>query len=76
VIINCCELEYEENRDEKYRDRYLFLNIPEGKKGQRQLLAMLPQALRFAQAPMQQGKRVLVHCAKGKRLHWVIMLVA
>ncbi|RKP10460.1 tRNA A64-2'-O-ribosylphosphate transferase [Thamnocephalis sphaerospora] len=66
VIINCCELEYEANRDEKLRGRYLFLNIPEGKKGQNRLLATLPLALQFAEAPMREHKRILVHCAKGQ----------
>ncbi|RUP45765.1 tRNA A64-2'-O-ribosylphosphate transferase [Jimgerdemannia flammicorona] len=66
VIINCTELEYEGNRDERHAGRYLQLAIPEGKKGQHVLARMIPRALEFVEGPLREGRRVLVHCAKGQ----------
>ncbi|KAI9490517.1 tRNA A64-2'-O-ribosylphosphate transferase [Zychaea mexicana] len=62
-IINCTPTHYEEIDKEHC---YLQLPIPEGKKGQQQLFESIPKALAFVKEPLQQEKRILVHCAKGQ----------
>ncbi|KAG0174566.1 hypothetical protein DFQ28_005721 [Apophysomyces sp. BC1034] len=64
IVVNCTLLEYEENK--KYKDRYLQLAIPEGKKGQQALYDSIPTALNFVKKPLAENKRVLIHCAKGQ----------
>ncbi|KAK9720284.1 tRNA A64-2'-O-ribosylphosphate transferase, variant 2 [Basidiobolus ranarum] len=65
-IINCCELEYNDNLDETHKSEYLHLNIPEGKKGQSTLLELIPKALEFAKEKLTENRTILVHCAQGK----------
>jgi tRNA A64-2'-O-ribosylphosphate transferase len=66
VVINCTEHEYEENKSEVYRKRYLHLNIPASKRGQHELLKCIPTALDFCKEPILASKTILVHCAEGK----------
>ncbi|PIA17179.1 initiator tRNA phosphoribosyl transferase [Coemansia reversa NRRL 1564] len=65
AIINCGAPEYESNKDPALAARYLFLSIPEGKRGQIALGKSIPCALAFVYAYVQRGARVLVHCSQG-----------
>lgn len=65
VIINCTPTDYEENTKESYKGRYLKLPIPEGKKGQYTLFECIPTALNFVRPHLINGRRILIHCAKG-----------
>jgi len=64
VVINCTQLEYPSLTGEL--PNYLFLDIPEGKKGQVKLLGSIPKALSFVEEKLRRGDRILVHCAQGK----------
>ena len=66
AIINCGSEAFDVDK-EKYA--YLFLDIPEGKKGQSRLLDCIPRALEFSESCIKQKKRVLVHCLHG--IHFV-----
>ncbi|KAJ2958817.1 hypothetical protein NQZ79_g5685 [Umbelopsis isabellina] len=66
VVINCTEHEYEENKIEKYKKRYLHLNIPASKRGQHELFKCIPTAIEFCKEPIRASKTILVHCAEGK----------
>jgi tRNA A64-2'-O-ribosylphosphate transferase len=67
VIINCTTLEYPDIcLTPCTKSQYLFLNIPEGKKGQHEILKAIPKALEFVGPFIRAGKKVLVHCAQGK----------
>ncbi|KAI9090966.1 tRNA A64-2'-O-ribosylphosphate transferase [Phlyctochytrium arcticum] len=46
--------------------RYVFLPIPEGKKGQHALYKLLPSVLETVLPAIQQGHRILIHCMQGK----------
>jgi tRNA A64-2'-O-ribosylphosphate transferase len=50
---------------EELSKRYLFLNIPEGKKGQHVFFESIPKMLKFVTEPLSFGKKVLFHCAQG-----------
>lgn len=63
VVVNCTLNEYEDNKERK---GYLHLKIAEGKKGQNALFDCIPTALEFVRQPLSEGKRVLIHCAKGQ----------
>jgi tRNA A64-2'-O-ribosylphosphate transferase len=67
VVINCGALQYEEHMklEAESKDRYLFLSIPEGKKGQHALYQYLPQASDYILKSLKESKQVLVHCAQG-----------
>ncbi|KAJ3288456.1 hypothetical protein HDU76_007668 [Blyttiomyces sp. JEL0837] len=45
---------------------YLYLPIPEGKKGQKALGDCLEIGVGFLELVLKRGGRVLVHCAQGK----------
>jgi tRNA A64-2'-O-ribosylphosphate transferase len=66
AVLNCCHLEYEENTHDDLRERYLFLDIPEGKKGEKHLGKGIPLALQFVWENNLLGKRILIHCSQGK----------
>lgn len=65
VVVNCTQLEFEENKNEAYKHRYLQLPIPEGKKGQHALYNSIPVVLDFVKPHLAQHRKVLVHCTKG-----------
>ncbi|KAI7865723.1 tRNA A64-2'-O-ribosylphosphate transferase [Spinellus fusiger] len=65
LVVNCTLLEYEENKADAYKGRYLQLPIPEGKKGQQALFDHIGPALVFVKQPLLEKRKVLVHCAKG-----------
>ena len=63
AIINCGAQEfiYPEN------SHYLFLQIPEGKKGQYELFNSLPKAFEFVKKQLEIDpiRKILVHCMQG-----------
>ncbi|KAJ1822324.1 tRNA A64-2'-O-ribosylphosphate transferase [Coemansia sp. RSA 2598] len=66
AVINCGAPEYRGNGDQALAAKYLFLEIPEGKKGQVALGRSIRAALEFARPFVQDpGKRLLVHCSQG-----------
>ncbi|KAI8822457.1 tRNA A64-2'-O-ribosylphosphate transferase [Fimicolochytrium jonesii] len=68
VVINCGSPEHPPELLDKAAEegKYLFLPIPEGKKGQHALFSCLPMVLAFVKGPLRERKRVLVHCMQGK----------
>ncbi|KAG2175394.1 hypothetical protein INT43_001041 [Umbelopsis isabellina] len=66
IVINCTEHEYEENKNEKYKKRYLHLNIPESKRGQHAFFKCIPTAIDFCKEPILTSQTILVHGAEGK----------
>ncbi|KAJ1801026.1 tRNA A64-2'-O-ribosylphosphate transferase [Coemansia sp. RSA 2399] len=68
AIINCGAPPYAEHsvQDENLALRYIYLPIPEGKRGQAELGNQIPRALAFVLPFLRvPGKRVLVHCSQG-----------
>lgn len=65
-MINCSHLEYPNMPDHAHSDQYLFLNIPEGKRGERKLGQSIPLALSFSQPHILAKHRILIHCSQGK----------
>ncbi|KAJ2803702.1 tRNA A64-2'-O-ribosylphosphate transferase [Coemansia guatemalensis] len=65
AIVNCGAPEYEANKDPALKARYLYLPIPEGKRGQVALGKSIPHALAFLHAYVKRGAKVLVHCSQG-----------
>ncbi|KAJ2602551.1 tRNA A64-2'-O-ribosylphosphate transferase [Coemansia sp. RSA 1722] len=66
AVINCGAPEYQDNRDEALKSKYLYLDIPEGKRGQVQLGKSIEGAIRFAKRFVENpGMRLLVHCSQG-----------
>ncbi|KAJ1922001.1 tRNA A64-2'-O-ribosylphosphate transferase [Mycoemilia scoparia] len=65
AIINCGAPEYEPNKTPALKSRYLYLPIPEGKKGQHALGENIPMALDFARKVLLKNEKVLVHCSQG-----------
>ncbi|RCI01688.1 hypothetical protein CU098_010189 [Rhizopus stolonifer] len=63
VIINCSEHEHAEN---KGRENYLHLPVPEGKKGQIVFGSSIQKAIDFVREPLLNQKRILVHGRTGK----------
>ncbi|RHZ80565.1 hypothetical protein Glove_134g83 [Diversispora epigaea] len=53
------------NNDDNYDNKYLQLSIPEGKKGQNKLFSSIPIALGFVKKPLEEKKRILIHCKVG-----------
>ncbi|KAJ8331287.1 tRNA A64-2'-O-ribosylphosphate transferase [Batrachochytrium dendrobatidis] len=70
VIINCGAREFPENTIYKNAEQgklYVYLDIPEGKKGQNKLFDCIPAAIQCVQGKfMSQGRRILVHCMQGR----------
>ncbi|KAH6568254.1 hypothetical protein BASA62_005565 [Batrachochytrium salamandrivorans] len=70
VIINCGAREFTANNaytDATKGRRYLYLDIPEGKKGQNKLFECIPKALKYIEGDiMCPGRRILIHCTQGK----------
>ncbi|KAI8799568.1 tRNA A64-2'-O-ribosylphosphate transferase [Cladochytrium replicatum] len=68
AIINCGAPEYLDNctGENSLTEKYLFLPIPEGKRGSSQLAAEIPNVLAFVHKKLSQRKRILIHCAQGK----------
>jgi tRNA A64-2'-O-ribosylphosphate transferase len=62
AIINCGAPTIEVPKDYPY----LYLDIPEGKKGQHQLLKSIPSAIEFLEGVYKGDATVLVHCVQGK----------
>lgn len=69
-IINCSVTEYD-NMNSKH---YLHLPIPEGKKGQIIFGTSIQKAIEFAQKPILENKKILVHCSTGKRVKFSTFL--
>ncbi|KAJ2160623.1 tRNA A64-2'-O-ribosylphosphate transferase [Coemansia sp. RSA 552] len=67
AVVNCGAPEYEPNQDPSLGDRYLFLPIPEGKKGQVALGKSIPRALEFIRPFLaaKENPAVLIHCSQG-----------
>ncbi|KAL7747548.1 tRNA A64-2'-O-ribosylphosphate transferase [Sorochytrium milnesiophthora] len=65
-IINCSQNEFDYSGTPHVR--YLFLNIPEGRKGQRVLFNSFAPAISWfrTHALDNEAKNVLVHCDQGK----------
>lgn len=61
VVVNCCFEEFESLESEKY----LFLNIPDGKKGAQQFLKCIPVLLTFLKPFINTKKRILLHSKFG-----------
>uniref|UniRef100_A0A7S2WAW5 Initiator tRNA phosphoribosyl transferase n=1 Tax=Mucochytrium quahogii TaxID=96639 RepID=A0A7S2WAW5_9STRA len=74
AIVNCCTLEYEDNQ--RSSTNYLWLPIPEGKKGGKVLEKCIPIAMLFIAKCMLDKKRVLVHCAQGVDRSVTIVMAA
>ncbi|KAJ3194074.1 hypothetical protein HDU67_004867, partial [Dinochytrium kinnereticum] len=69
AVLNCGAEEFAEHQRDELdgggeggRGRYLFLPIPEGKKGQMRLFENLDGAVEFVGGWLKTGGRVLVHC--------------
>ncbi|KAI8643637.1 tRNA A64-2'-O-ribosylphosphate transferase [Parasitella parasitica] len=62
-VINCCQDEYELNRQHAH---YLHLPIPDGKKGQVIFGSSIQKAINFVNGPIAENKKILVYCAAGK----------
>ena len=62
LVINCGSQQYPNVDEEK---RYLYLPIPEGKKGQFALKECIPSVLDFYNA-YGVRKKVLIHCMQGR----------
>ncbi|TPX31028.1 hypothetical protein SmJEL517_g05568 [Synchytrium microbalum] len=63
AVINCGAPEFEHPDSRKY----LYLPIPEGKKGAQQLEECIPVAIGFVRSLLKDGPvRLLVHCMQGK----------
>ncbi|KAJ1665308.1 tRNA A64-2'-O-ribosylphosphate transferase [Coemansia sp. RSA 1813] len=68
AIINCGAPLYQEHsvNSQKLASRYIYLPIPEGKRGQAELGKQIPRALDFARPFLRDpSKRILVHCSQG-----------
>eukprot|EP01135_Chromosphaera_perkinsii_P002563 Nk52_evm79s224 gene=Nk52_evmTU79s224 len=67
VIVNCCMFEYDAflSENEMSQGRYLWLPIPEGKRGSKTLEKLLPVALIFIAKHLCEKRKVLIHCAQG-----------
>ncbi|KAJ3184084.1 hypothetical protein HDU85_001935 [Gaertneriomyces sp. JEL0708] len=46
--------------------RYIYLDIPEGKKGQHALFQCLPEIISELQEPLETQRKILLHCMQGK----------
>ncbi|KAI8388740.1 tRNA A64-2'-O-ribosylphosphate transferase [Radiomyces spectabilis] len=66
AVINCGPTEYSENKQEKYQNKYLYLPIPEGKKGQYAFFESISPALTFAAPFLKEKKQILIYCNKGQ----------
>jgi tRNA A64-2'-O-ribosylphosphate transferase len=62
VIVNCGAPPYEYDTGQQY----LYLDIPEGKKGQKQLYSSIPIVLAWVKPFLEEKKRILFHCMQGK----------
>ncbi|KAJ2402014.1 tRNA A64-2'-O-ribosylphosphate transferase [Coemansia sp. RSA 2559] len=68
AIVNCGAPPYAEHsmQSEELALRYIYLPIPEGKRGQAELGKQIPRALAFVHPFLRDpSKRVLVHCSHG-----------
>ncbi|KAI9294166.1 initiator tRNA phosphoribosyl transferase [Neoconidiobolus thromboides FSU 785] len=63
LVINCCDQEY---TAEKFNQKYLFLNIKEGKKGKEELFQSIDKVLKYLQNNSEHVKSILCHCIQGK----------
>ena len=72
AILNVTENEYSNMHDsileypEQNKRYYLQLPVEEGKRDRKELERWMPVGLVFLIHHLQQGRRVLVHCAQGK----------
>ena len=68
IIINCTPEPYTSSENippSPYDNNYLQLPIPEGKKGQNILYSSIPVALNFVKKPLEENKKILIHCKQG-----------
>jgi tRNA A64-2'-O-ribosylphosphate transferase len=63
-IANCGAPQYQYAEDKL--DRYLYLDIPEGKKGQKAFSEHIEKFLLFIKNQYESKKRILIHCMQGK----------
>lgn len=64
-------------RSEAVRDEVLHLRLPEGKRGQKQLLAdVIPRSVFFIDQQLSRGSRVCICCDTGKDSSVGVALVA
>ncbi|KAI8848889.1 initiator tRNA phosphoribosyl transferase-domain-containing protein [Chytridium lagenaria] len=63
AVVNCGAPEYPTHTAAK---NYLYLPIPEGKKGQHAFYEHIPTALAFIMTHLQNKDKVLIHCMQGK----------
>jgi tRNA A64-2'-O-ribosylphosphate transferase len=63
AILNVTAQQYAENENRTF---YLQLPVQEGKRDKHELERWMPIGLVFLIHHLQQGRRVLVHCAQGK----------
>ncbi|CAG8492589.1 1497_t:CDS:10 [Funneliformis caledonium] len=61
-IINCTPETYISN---EASPNYLQLPIPEGKKGQNVFYSSISIALEFIRGPLEEKKKILIHCKQG-----------
>ena len=67
-IVNCGTLEYDYGlSDKEKQSKYLFLDIPEGKKGQKQLFDSIRPMLNVVSFVLESSTatRILFHCMQG-----------
>ncbi|GES75598.1 tRNA A64-2'-O-ribosylphosphate transferase [Rhizophagus clarus] len=67
-IINCTPEPYTSNESTPpfpFNKNYLQLPIPEGKKGSNMFYLNIPIALEFIKKPLEENKRILIHCKQG-----------
>ncbi|KAJ1675177.1 tRNA A64-2'-O-ribosylphosphate transferase [Spiromyces aspiralis] len=61
AVINCGAPQYEANTVPALSGRYMYLPIPEGKKGQEALAKYIPEALELAAKTLGKDEPLLVH---------------
>ncbi|KAJ3107880.1 hypothetical protein HDU97_002812 [Phlyctochytrium planicorne] len=66
AVINCGAPEHPAMSSLPDGKAYLYLPIPEGKKGQQVLYDSIPTAMAFLCDEIRKGGRVLVHCMQGR----------
>jgi tRNA A64-2'-O-ribosylphosphate transferase len=62
VIINCGVPGFTQDRE----SQYLYLDIPEGKKGQNELFQSITPFLTWIRPHLFEKQRILIHCMQGK----------
>ncbi|KAJ3022068.1 hypothetical protein HKX48_007108 [Thoreauomyces humboldtii] len=68
LVINCGapEHDFSDKETRIAAGQYLYLPIPEGKKGQQALYQSLDSVLESVRGALRDEKRILIHCMQGK----------